>query len=516
LAIDVNDAFLPASRPPAANASQGDGLAVAPGVRRMLVAWAMEELAASRLERPARATVAPRFLALNAKSHTIYVYEVSGGSVTLLKKPAGVEIHANCARRAHAYLAFFQEVCRSLPDLPPFHLALETGDKVTERVAVPVFAFQKRRGEKSVLLPDIDFLNHDFYTAPRYTDSRAYGSKLAKAIFVGSTSGGRVTPEVARHCTLPRLRAARHFEGSARVEFLLPQIVQTSGDEAADILRQMTFCQSPYVSFQEQLRHRFVISMDGNGATCSRVVLALKSNSVLLKYDSDDLLYYFRHLQPWLHYVPVRQDADIDAILDMEQESPAFFENIAEKGRQFAATYLSRDAVLAYTAALFKIYAACFSDPDGAARIHVAPVQKQPLPAAPNIVLVGHVQGLGDVAADGEGRIGDAKDDRAIEGFTFSFGNASLNRHLFYRSVAEDGTPLSVMPAGAYCGTRGQSMPLRGFVIWCATAAASVPQVFYEGVFRDGFSSGTLSQGTVCRSPRGAPLVAIRISTAAG
>jgi hypothetical protein len=45
------------------------------------------------------------------------------------------------------------------------------------------------------------------------------------------------------------------------------------------------------------------------------VVIALKSNSALLKYDSPHHLYYFKELVPWLHYVPIVERGDIENIL---------------------------------------------------------------------------------------------------------------------------------------------------------------------------------------------------------
>jgi hypothetical protein len=517
----MNDLDLETPRQPGAvpqQAAQGAQITVPAAVQRHVLAWALEELAPWRLNRLDPTAAAAAFASLNATSRVIYIYRVSRGSVDLLDKPAALEEVANNKRRALVYLAFFRAVAGFLPEGPPFLLALATADKVGECLDVPVFTFQRRRGEESVLLPDIDFLNHDFYGAPRYHDNRTYRSKNAKAVFVGSTSGGRVTPEAARHCTLPRLRAARAFEGNPRVDFLLPQIVQTTSEEAADILRQMAFCQASYMPWQEQLSRRFVISMDGNGATCSRVAIALKSNSVLLKYKSEDLLYYFRHLQPWLHYVPVDRDSDIDAILDMEQASPGLFESIAENGRQFAAAYLSRDAVFAYAVELFTTYAQCFTNAV-ATEIHAGASAPgvSPMPAvSPGVVFVAHVQGRGDVTAGRDGWIGGADNRRLIEGFTFSFGISYLNRQFSYRTLAKDGTAQEATSAGTYCGTRGKAMPIHGFMMACAEATSDVPALVYEGIFLDGFASGPLAQGRACRSPAGAPLVAMRIGVATG
>ena len=57
------------------------------------------------------------------------------------------------------------------------------------------------------------------------------------------------------------------------------------------------------------------------------MVVALKSNSVLLKYKSDDLLYYFRHLQPWMRF-----------IADVGKES----DHIAMDEPGYAATVINR------------------------------------------------------------------------------------------------------------------------------------------------------------------------------
>jgi hypothetical protein len=216
----------------------------------------------------------------------------------------------------------------------------------------------------------------------------------------------------------------------------------------------------------------------------------------------------------------VEKDSDIEAILDMEMVSPAFFESIAENGQHFASTYLSRDAVIAYTVEIFKIYAQCFSNavaveigtPATQSPVPAAAVQKLPVRAA----LVAHMQGRGDVVANNEGWIGDADNTRMIEGFTFSLGIADLNRQFLCRSLDAEGNAQAGTSAGTYCGTRGKAAPIHGFVIECSQETSDVPALVYEAIFNDGFSSGPVMQGVPCRSPRGAPMVAMRIGLATG
>ena len=82
------------------------------------------------------------------------------------------------------------------------------------------------------------------------------------------------------------------------------------------------------IPWSEQYRHMFLLSMDGNGATCSRVISSLKSNSVLIKYQSDSILYYFSALEPGTHFISVNDDRDIEGILDQfDLRSSAFLSN---------------------------------------------------------------------------------------------------------------------------------------------------------------------------------------------
>ena len=116
----------------------------------------------------------------------------------------------------------------------------------------------------------------------------------------------------------------------------------------------------PRIGWQEQAAHRFILSMDGNGAACSRVALALRWNSVLVKYNSPYLLYYFHGLEPWRHYLPVRRDPDVlDLIAGMAGSADRDAE-IADRSTQFARDHLNRRSATTYTAELLERYFALF------------------------------------------------------------------------------------------------------------------------------------------------------------
>jgi Glycosyl transferase family 90 len=251
-------------------------------------------------------------------------------------------------------------VLEAHPAIPNTTFVLDVADRPVPNTNVPTFQFQKPAGSKSILIPDIDFLNWDYYEQPSVADTIPYAEKAISAIFVGSTSGQNNTVETVRSPVAPRLRAAKYFRGHPDIHFFLPNLCKCENAEAERSLRDLGFG-GPKIPWSTQFGHRFIISVDGNGATCSRVVVALKSNSVLLKYDSPHSQYYFRGLQPWVHYIPVSADSDIENFIAIEREAPGAFATIAASGRRFAESYTSKPRVLQFAGELLTAYAAIAS-----------------------------------------------------------------------------------------------------------------------------------------------------------
>jgi predicted O-methyltransferase YrrM len=324
-------------------------------VDRNIRAWAMSEVMPWRMRMLADEAVPHAALQLNARSKTAFIYVVRDGNVSVEAKRSELAL-AHAERRSQMYLGFFQEVLRDYPSIPDTTFILDVDDMPPPRPTVPILQFQKPAGSFSILVPDIDFIGWNHYPQPAIVDAITYDSKAVSAIFVGGTSGQTNTVETVLNPVAQRLRAAKYFRGHSDVHFYLTTLSRCANVEAEQALRDLGFG-GPPIQWSEQFAHKFIISVDGNGATCSRVVIALKSNSVLLKYDSPHHLYYFRGLLPWRHYVPIRVDSDIEKIIRMERKGLCAFASIAEEGRSFAETYLTRRRVLQYAAQVLTNYA---------------------------------------------------------------------------------------------------------------------------------------------------------------
>ena len=346
-----------AGRPSKNKASKMEGMHA---LTRTMEEWVEEELRPWRLHPPQRLDCEFIFAHLNATTHWAAIYRFHNGQVDFIPKPPHVDLDTVVFDRAQLYLRFFRSLLRRLPSDLEITICVCVADYPMRVEEVPILAFQKSLGMETILLPDIDFLLHDFFTAAAYHDVKGYLEKKVQAIFVGSTSGGDITKQVADLASLPRLSSATHFENSEYVHFYLPVIVQCASKEAEEVLRSKKFCMKPFMTWQEQCEYRFQISMDGNGAACSRLALSLRSNSALLKYESRERLYYFHGLKPWKHFIPISEDGDVTKVIAEELTCPGVFRSIACDGRDFASQFLNEEAIATYSALLLIKYSDIF------------------------------------------------------------------------------------------------------------------------------------------------------------
>jgi hypothetical protein len=266
------------------------------------------------------------------------------------------------------------------------------------------------------------------------------------------------------------------------------------------LLAQEPFCQQPLMTWLEQLENKFIISLDGNGATCSRVVIALLSNSVLLKYESKNILFFFGGLQPWLHYIPIASHNHVEIIMDIETLHPERFEQIASNGAEFARTYLNRAAIYSYTAILLQLYAESF-----------AVAQDVTLREVGSLALIAHIELTGDRPSGPDGWVGRRGSGLSIEGFMLLLSN-SLVAGISYQALMEDGELSAPCRPGHYCGTRGLQQPLFGLRISMSTELAASFDLVYEAYFIDGSYSGLLRPPVACRATSNSPLEAFRVT----
>jgi Glycosyl transferase family 90 len=301
---------------------------------------------------------------LNDRSISAFVLSVRGSNVRLWNKrqalfPPGQDtVHRDEQRgflnRALLYQAFIEKTLRRSKVEASIDLALDVNDFPADAADLPIFSFQKARGARNLLLPDGDFFREKWYRQDH--DPLLYEEKMNSACFVGSSTGAWLSVEDIRNRTTPRLRAAAYFCGNPRVLFQIANAVHCLSEDAKALLMSQPYFSSQ-VGWEDQLRHRFLISMDGNGAACSRLVKGLLSNSAVIKFDSPYDLYYFPALRAGGEYLLAEKEEDVERIVETEAASPGTFKEVAQAGRRFAEKYLTIGSVMDYTARLLTAFA---------------------------------------------------------------------------------------------------------------------------------------------------------------
>ena len=247
---------------------------------------------------------------LNQTVPTIFVFDVARGKVRTWPKPDS-EVSRFFSRRVELYRDFIEGILgHRLGLATTFGFCI--GDFAVENDLVPLLAFQKRHGGRSILFPDPDFLYCDFYADPKFIDNLAFEAKSNTAVFAGSTTGAFITLEKIQLGEVPRINAAQFFRGHADVRFFFPT--------SLDLVRTTRFERR---SWHWTLGGPVETSLTLNSlaaASCSQwtemgVLLASSSgptsDCVLAKYDFPHVLYYFGLLKPGTHFVPISSNEDV-------------------------------------------------------------------------------------------------------------------------------------------------------------------------------------------------------------
>ena len=199
------------------------------------------------------------------RDKSIFLFDIKDGKVFASTDPSERVTGADPAARALNYLEFLQDVVKNYcPDLHT-KIAIYLADRGVPDTDVPIFSFQKPHDSHALLMPDIDLLVGGFDTIAGFRDPFAYMDKSCSAAFAGSTTGAMINEQTALDMSLPRLRSAMFFRDHPAVDFRLPAIVQANA-VAAEILRGKGIGDGVTVPWRDQCRHRFLISMDSNGA----------------------------------------------------------------------------------------------------------------------------------------------------------------------------------------------------------------------------------------------------------
>ncbi|CAH0726102.1 unnamed protein product, partial [Brenthis ino] len=110
----------------------------------------------------------------------------------------------------------------------------------------------------------------------------------------------------------------------------------------------------PHVSFFKFFDYKYQINIDGTVAAY-RFPYLLSGGGLVFKQDSPYYEHFYKQLQPWKHYVPIKRDLkDLPDLIKWAQEHDDEAYKIARNARDFANENLLPQHILCYHAVLFR------------------------------------------------------------------------------------------------------------------------------------------------------------------
>jgi len=143
---------------------------------------------------------------------------------------------------------------------------------------------------------------------------------------------------------------------------------------------------------------------------------------------------------------------------------------------------------------------------------HVAAAAAAAPQGGPRVMdMVAHIQGLGDVGALIQDRLGEVGSKRWIEGFAIAPTTDVAPSDIEYQAVLGRGWLSPWVEGGEFCGSRGMALPVLGLRLRLRGDAARDWECTYSASFTDGTQAGPVAAGAACESESLSPLESFQI-----
>lgn len=185
---------------------------------------------------------------------------------------------------------------------------------------------------------------------PAISPSVPWSAKRPVAVFRGSSTGTGTT--IKTNQRLKALAIADSERNGGRLDVgittwnLRPRKHITS--KYLETIERDSYPVANKMSLQEQSNFKYILTLEGHVAAY-RLSYELSSGSVVLLAESKWKMWYYKFLQPYIHYVPVKEDlSDLLDKIDWCRDHDEQCRVIAESAKSFYDRYLGETGVLDY------------------------------------------------------------------------------------------------------------------------------------------------------------------------
>jgi hypothetical protein len=240
-----------------------------------------------------------------------------------------------------------KELAKSYP-LPDTTLYLFLWDSWEESSYFPILVFAKKaKFSKQILIPDFSSLAKGYQILPTVDleqEELPWEERQAKLSWRGSTSQGiDLTRENYKSISRVTL---------CEISRQNPELIDagfTLYYQGADTVPELEIYRKGHLPYEELVKNKYQILIDGNSASYSDSGWRFFVNSVVIKPDSENIQWYYHTLKPNIHYLPVRENLeDLTEKVEFLKNNDQIAKQIAKNGREFAVSNLTRSQSLRY------------------------------------------------------------------------------------------------------------------------------------------------------------------------
>ena len=227
-----------------------------------------------------------------------------------------------------------------------------------EKTYCPVFTMCKLKGNPwGVLYPEFRFFDYRrrvFNDIVWTSDRSSWDQKIGKAFWRGMSSGGCYSED--GWDLMPRSRLTVLSKEN-------PDLIDAFFTSPYSLNNQVKGWMESYGLFTiwnypvDFVPYKYLVAMDGN-TFASNFWWLLLSNCTVFKNDSDYSEWFYKGLEPYVHYVPYAIDlSDFKDKVTWIRTHDDEGREIAERGALFAKEHLTNEALVAYFYRLLLAYA---------------------------------------------------------------------------------------------------------------------------------------------------------------
>jgi Glycosyl transferase family 90 len=112
-----------------------------------------------------------------------------------------------------------------------------------------------------------------------------------------------------------------------------------------------------FVKQEDHLKYKYLIAIDGARATWTRFVWHLQSNSLTFKHHSRQMQWFYKGIEPYIHYIPVKDEKGLSDALAWVEKNQDVVQSMIKESTDFVENHLTLEGMVHYYIVLLQEYA---------------------------------------------------------------------------------------------------------------------------------------------------------------